>query len=102
MNIEKQKFSKIIDTHFQFLTESRKFGSRIFDNDRSRIIQQVSSQLYFAYLSHTLTYPEFKELRDYLRDTLSCENLLGFKQLSIFDFIPEDACSPEVNEEKDI
>lgn len=46
--------------------------------------------LYNALLSKTLTYREFKELREHLATSLSWESILGFKQLSIFDQLTDE------------
>lgn len=60
-------------------------SSRLLREHRSKIISSTQSQLYASYLDKHLTYKEFKECIDIMRDNLSWENITGVKQLSIFE-----------------
>lgn len=85
---EKGKFIAIIDKHVEFLKSNLKQGKRFIADHRAIAQRQVNSYLYDALLCKTITYPEFKELRAYLSDTLCWESITGVKQLSIFDELP--------------
>ena len=52
---------------------------------RNAILQHVSGHLYNSLLSRTITYDEFKLLQEVLSIKLSWFNLLGYKQISLFD-----------------
>lgn len=55
----------------------------------------MSTDIYLAYLSRTISYKDLQDLHKILRDRLSLDNLYGIHQLSIFDDIPEDELHPK-------
>lgn len=88
---DKQRFMRIVARHSELLQSLRKEGkASLFESTRHRIITQTTSDLYWAYLSKCITYKEFHELREYLREELSHEKLLGVVQLSIFDAFTDE------------
>lgn len=89
MPTEKRRFTKIIQTHLNYLVELRQQKSaKLLRDHRQRIINTTNTQLYFSFLDKCITYDEFEELRNLMRDMLSWENITGVKQLSIFDETP--------------
>lgn len=83
---EKERFMSIIQTHHNYLVElMQQKSSRLLREHRSKIIQSVTSQLYASYLDRHLSYKEFRDCIDYLRNNLSWDNITGVKQLSIFE-----------------
>lgn len=83
---EKERFTQIIQTHLNYLIELKQQKSaKLLRDHRARIMQTTQGQLYASYLDKHLTYKEFRELLDKMRDRFSWESLTGVKQLSIFD-----------------
>ena len=86
--IEREKFTKIIDAHVDFLKKNISNGKTFLRDHRNIALRQVNSYMYDALLQKTLTYSEFRSIRTELTDKLSWEKLTGVKQLSIFEELP--------------
>ena len=54
---------------------------------RNRFVREISDLIRYAWYSNTITNKESAELKKYLKDVYSYDNLCGIKQLSIFDII---------------
>lgn len=80
----------MVDLHQKFLREVKKQGKRVFSEQRRNIIYKMQQYLKESHVSRCLTYKEKCECWEYLSKQLSLETLIGFKQLSIFDEIPDD------------
>lgn len=90
-SIEKERFTKTIGQHIAFLLELRKQGSaNLWLQSRARIMNQLYTDMRFAYHSATLTWNEYRDLLSLMREQFSHESLLGVKQLSIFDQITDE------------
>ena len=86
MITEKERFTRIIQTHLNYLIELKQQKSaKLLREHRARIMQSTQGQLYASYLDKHLNYKEFRSLLDTLRNRLSWEAITGVKQLSIFD-----------------
>lgn len=73
------------------MLETRKLGrAEYFKQTRARLISQLYNDMRFAYHSKTLTWKEYRELLDLMRDSFSYESLLGVKQLSIYDSLDDE------------
>lgn len=62
----------------------------LFRQTTERIRSQLSSELWRAYCAPTLTWKEYRECVDYMREVLSWDNLIGVKQLSIYDLLDDE------------
>ena len=77
--------------HADFLREMRKQGkAKAFEQARARIMQQTYNDMRWAYHNKTMTWKEFRQCCDYMREVLSYESLIGIQQLSIFDQLTDE------------
>lgn len=74
-----------------------KQGRGITIRQRDVIINDMRYNLYHAWISKTINGKIYSELQDIMRDLFSWDNLIGFKQLSLFDEIPNEYFNNEEN-----
>lgn len=96
-NIELERFTALVDSQAKYLQGVKKHGKHILNRERDNLQRQTSYAMFQAYLNKTLSWKEYQKALDYLRDKFSFENLCGFKQLSIFDELP-DSSFPKVKD----
>lgn len=85
-NAQVNKFYQQIQQHFNYLTEAKTLmPPKQWQEQRSRILQTMNYYIYDALLQKVILYDEYKYIRQVLIDALSWENLIGYKQLSLFD-----------------
>ncbi len=81
----------MIDAQVAFLQEVRKQGKgEHFRVTRQRVLDGFSHELWRAYCGSTLTYAEYRECVETLRDKLSWDSLLGIKQYSLYELLDDE------------